>query len=190
MHARDRRNWPAGVKAVYGFPRGTRREAGRGASEIQSLLFEKSKWTPSKAKDWLAARGFLYGKMDPGGERADYYHFRQTSPGGFARMRVSTNPERTLYRETVIKRHHAGFGFWESYSNAEFEWKDDEDLLQEIAQNIEGEIYELNFDKLPREVDNISGRIHNEPTRVFAVIEDNGDVRYFGIEASYERGRE
>ncbi len=97
----NRENWPAGVKAVYGFPRGTRREAGRGASEIQSLLFEKSKWTPSKAKDWLAARGFLYGKMDPGGERADYYHFRQTPPGDFARMRMSTNPKKAISIEEV-----------------------------------------------------------------------------------------
>ncbi len=95
-----RNNWPPGVKAVYGFPRGARREAGRGASEIQSLLFEKSKWTPSKAKDWLVHHGFLYGKMDPGGERADYYHFRQTSPRGFARMRVSTNP--SSKREKII----------------------------------------------------------------------------------------
>ncbi len=111
-----RTNWPPGVKAIYGFPRGTRREAGRGASEIQSLLFEKSKWTPSKAKDWLAVHSFRYGKMDPGGERADYYHFRQTSPGGFARMRVSTNPTRILLHPFTDDDWHA-FGGAEPWSD-------------------------------------------------------------------------
>ncbi len=130
MRDRERRNWPPGVKAIYGFPRGTRREAGRGASEIQSLLFEKSKWTPSKAKDWLAARGFLYGKMDHGGERADYYHFRQTSPSGFARMRVSTNP-RSSRREpdyqvdTWFERDRAHVALYDG-DEIIMEWWDEE----------------------------------------------------------------
>jgi hypothetical protein len=46
-------------------------------TDIQSLLFDKAKWTVERAKKWLKKRGFRTGDLGKGGPRADYYHFTQ-----------------------------------------------------------------------------------------------------------------
>lgn len=56
-------------------------------SDLQSIMFEKSKWTVDKAKRWLKKNGFLRGEVDPGGERANYLHFRQFNPESGLRYR-------------------------------------------------------------------------------------------------------
>jgi len=56
-------------------------------SDLQSIMFEKSKWTVDKAKRWLKKHGFLRGEVDAGGERANYFRFRQFNPESGLRYR-------------------------------------------------------------------------------------------------------
>lgn len=56
-------------------------------SDLQSIMFEKSKWTVDKAKRWLKKNGFLRGEVDPGGEKANYLRFRQFNPESGLRYR-------------------------------------------------------------------------------------------------------
>lgn len=49
-------------------------------TDIQSLLFDKAKWTIAKAKAWLKKNGFRIGELDEGGPKAGYHHFRQFDP--------------------------------------------------------------------------------------------------------------
>lgn len=45
--------WPRGVEAIWGIK-------GRGRSavvELQSVRFDRRRWTPERARKWLAARG-------------------------------------------------------------------------------------------------------------------------------------
>ncbi len=50
----------------------------------QSLLFDRRKWTPAKAKAWAKSHGFRYGKVDTKGA---YHRLRQFAPkkGGTSR---------------------------------------------------------------------------------------------------------
>jgi hypothetical protein len=46
-------------------------------SEIQSILFDKRKWSKADAIRWLKAHKYKYNKVDPG---KGFYRFRQTTP--------------------------------------------------------------------------------------------------------------
>lgn len=49
-------------------------------TQIQSILFDKDKWTVDRAKEWLKDHGYKYGKVDT----TDKYHrFRQLDPKQF-----------------------------------------------------------------------------------------------------------
>lgn len=48
------------------------------AQKIQSLIFDKEKWTLTEAKDWLAGHDFKSGGAD---ETEDTFRFRQFDPG-------------------------------------------------------------------------------------------------------------
>ena len=52
-----------------------------------------------------------------------------------------------------------------------------------IFSKIDGDVYELGVDILPEGVEDIRGKIHNKPDRVFAV-KDGSEVYYFGINAA------
>lgn len=47
------------------------------STEVQSLLFDKSKWTPAGARKWLADHGYKVPAVDT---TADYHRFRQFPP--------------------------------------------------------------------------------------------------------------
>ena len=94
--------------------------------------------------------------------------------------------ERPMYQEVTVTPHHAGFGEWQVGEGGEL-WVDTEDLLNAIREaicttNQGGDIYELGSDELPASVEDIRGRIHNEPARIFAAVIE-GEVTYFGISA-------
>jgi hypothetical protein len=86
----------------------------------------------------------------------------------------------TLYAETTIRPHHAGFGMYDvDAANSPSDYSDDADILNEIT---DGTVYELGVDTLPDGVEDIRGKIYNEPTRVFALVLDADEsVVYFGL---------
>ena len=52
-----------------------------------------------------------------------------------------------------------------------------------IFSKIDGDVYELGVDILPQGVEDIRGKIHNKPERVFAV-KDGSEIYYFGLNAA------
>ena len=52
-----------------------------------------------------------------------------------------------------------------------------------IFSKIDGDVYELGVDILPQGVEDIRGKIHNNPERVFAV-KDGSEIYYFGLNAA------
>ncbi len=85
-----------------------------------------------------------------------------------------------MFYEVVIEACAAGFGEYQvSPINGEG-WVDECDL--EAAMRQAGcDLYELGVDDLPEGVEDIRGSIHNEPTRVFAAVGEDGSVAYSGI---------
>jgi hypothetical protein len=88
------------------------------------------------------------------------------------------------YYEVVITPAHGGFGAYETSLDLTGDaWEDENDLVSEMRNN-EPELVELGVDELPEGVDDIRGRIHNEPYRVFAFPhegEERTTVCYVGI---------
>jgi len=54
------KGFPAGIDAIIGI-------LGRGLSEIQSLRFDKEKWSPEAARKWLKEHGFKT-ELEPAGK--------------------------------------------------------------------------------------------------------------------------
>ncbi len=52
------------------------------ASEIQSVIFDRSKWTLKKAKVWLKSKGYKRRFR----QTEDFYRFRQTDPSRYKRF--------------------------------------------------------------------------------------------------------
>jgi hypothetical protein len=62
------------------------REAGKGRSQVQSLVLSKDTFkTVAAARKWVKDHDFKTDGLD---ETKDSYRFRQVNPGGFARFRV------------------------------------------------------------------------------------------------------
>lgn len=57
------------------------------ASEVQSLLFDKKKFTAAEAKKWAIDHGYTAAKVDTGDK---YHRIRQHDPKGYKRFRIST----------------------------------------------------------------------------------------------------
>jgi len=82
--------------------------------------------------------------------------------------------------ETVIQHHYAGFGMYQIGEYNGDRWEDKDDLISEIRNNV-NELYILGEDELPEEIEDIRGKIYNEPEIVFAYVDKFGDVHYGGI---------
>lgn len=52
---------------------------------IQSVIFEKKKWTVEKAKKWLKLHKFKYGDID---EKEKIIRFRQIDPSKFKKFKT------------------------------------------------------------------------------------------------------
>jgi hypothetical protein len=91
-------NPASGIQFVYGI-------LGKGAkrvSEVQSVLFDKARYTVAQAKKWLQDHGFKHESADEGGPRAEYLRFRQQDPGKYHSMRTGEagakgNPDYTRF---------------------------------------------------------------------------------------------
>ena len=68
-----------GVLFIIGFPKDG------GGSEVQSVLFDKTKWTVEEARKWLKTHKFHSGKVDVTDK---YIRFRQNDPGKYKRLRT------------------------------------------------------------------------------------------------------
>lgn len=76
-----------------------------------------------------------------------------------------------------IKPCASGFGEYEAVADID-DVHDDADLLN----GCEGEVYELGSDDCPDWVEDIRGKIHNEPEQVFVErSNDQQNVHYFGF---------
>jgi hypothetical protein len=83
-------NPESGIRFVLGIAK----RAGKRASEVQSVIFDKLKWTAGTAKVWLRDHGFNIPKVDEG---ATFWRFRQRQPGKYKEFRTvvpgTRNPE-------------------------------------------------------------------------------------------------
>ena len=74
-------NPDSGIRFVLGIAR----RAGKRASEVQSVIFDKLKWTAAAAQGWLRDHGFTTPKVDEG---ATFWRFRQQDPKRFKEFRT------------------------------------------------------------------------------------------------------
>lgn len=85
-----------------------------------------------------------------------------------------------IYQECTITPHHGGFCMWEAGEYNGDEWHDLTDLLGEIGNNVD-EYWVLGEDELPEGVEDIRGKIYNEPDIVIAVKDKWGNISYSGV---------
>lgn len=85
-----------------------------------------------------------------------------------------------MFYEVSIQPAPGGFGEWQCQPINDEGWEDVNELLAEIAAQYE--YFELGNldDELPDGAEDIRGRIHNEPDRMF-VMDQDGRIVYFGI---------
>lgn len=62
--------------------------------------------------------------------------------------------------------------------NGDDSWEAD-DLIEELRMN--GDVFELGVDALPDGVEDIRGRIHDEPSRVLWAVDFDGFGHYIGV---------
>jgi hypothetical protein len=88
-----------------------------------------------------------------------------------------------MFYEVSIQACPSGFGEFQCQPINGEGWADVNELLTEITSNND-HVFELTDEvvdsALPGQADDIRGRIHNEPDRVFAIV-DGDRVFYFGI---------
>ncbi len=94
--------------------------------------------------------------------------------------RFSIIPRHTFH-EVVIKKSSGGFGEYEVGDLGDA-YADESDLEKMMRDELGGAMYELGVDELPEGIEDIRGRIHHQPARVFvAIFHPEGDYVYFGI---------
>ena len=94
----------------------------------------------------------------------------------------------TIYTEFTIKPADSGFGMWqrgEKQVGPQTSYADLSDLV------MDGELIDLEAaledpDFIEAGIEDIRGRIYNEPGRIYCVLVEEGDgspcVRYFGVD--------
>jgi hypothetical protein len=98
-------NPESGIKFVLGIAK----RAGQRISEVQSVLFDRLKWTADSAKDWLHEHGFITSGKDEG---ATFWRFRQNDPKRYKEFRTvvpgtRSNPgEYTQEQKTAFVQAH------------------------------------------------------------------------------------
>jgi len=55
------------------------------SSTVQSIIFDRRKYTVEKAKNWLKKHGYKYGDVD---KKTNHIRFRQVPPGTFKYFRT------------------------------------------------------------------------------------------------------
>lgn len=89
--------FPAGVEAIVGVRRAVDKGPRGGRTEIQSLRFDSSRWTPARARAWLRENGFTDRHFEAGkGEKMAARKKKRTT-----RRRAT---KRTTKKRTTKKR--------------------------------------------------------------------------------------
>jgi hypothetical protein len=101
-------NPASGIKFVLGIAR----KAGKRISEVQSVIFDKLKWTSDAAKQWLQEHGFTGSGKDEG---ATFWRFRQQSLGKYKEFRTivpgtKPNPDGQGSRFAILDGVRVGLG--------------------------------------------------------------------------------
>lgn len=90
-----------------------------------------------------------------------------------------------MFFQVTIVPASSGFGEYQCLPINGEGWVDEQDLLDEITSNND-HVFELTDEivasVLPGQAEDIRGRIHGQPERVFAIV-DGERVSYFGITA-------
>ena len=96
-----------------------------------------------------------------------------------------------IYTQVCIIPHHSGFGMFqigEVQISQENSWAYFDDLIQSIRQNtfscekLEDALQDEEFKKLG--IEDINGRIYNQPSNIYAIIDDYKHLQYIGIVTS------
>ena len=85
------------------------------------------------------------------------------------------------YKECTILPATGGFG---EYQAGEFngeKFSDAETLADALREGAGFELFELGKEELPEGLEDIRGRIHNQPERVFGGLDAQDVPHYFGI---------
>lgn len=86
------------------------------------------------------------------------------------------------YKEITIQPAHGGFGEYQAGEGNGDTWADENDLIDAMRDGVApADMYELGSDELPDGCEDIRGRIHNEPARVFAIGDAEAGWRYVGV---------
>lgn len=120
-------------------------------------------------------------RYETGEIRATYERLSELADAlGAVEKYVKEEDKMKIYQECTITPHHGGFCMWEAGEYNGDEWHDLTDLLGEIGNNVD-EYWVLGEDELPEGVEDIRGKIYNEPDIVIAVKDKWGNISYSGV---------
>jgi hypothetical protein len=83
------------------------------------------------------------------------------------------------YKECRIQPCAGGSGGYQPDGPDAQAWDDEGDLLDALRYDVApADLYELGVDELPDGIEDIRGRIQNEPARVFGWLDEQGIAQY------------
>ena len=83
------------------------------------------------------------------------------------------------YKECRIQPCGSGLGEYQAGESNGEAWDDEGDLLDAMRGGVApADLYELGVDELPDGLEDIRGRIQNEPARVFGWLDEQGGAQY------------
>jgi len=148
-------------------------------SAIETLSAQVSEFNSVMEKD-LAE----FESVDLGEEVAE----EQIAASAKPKLEKKAEADDTYYVEVSLQPSSGGFGEWARHANSHGPYTENEvygdifDILNMAKENIDREIYQLGEADVPKEIDDIRGKIHNEPTFVFGYLDENNEPKYFGVD--------
>ena len=86
------------------------------------------------------------------------------------------------YYEVPINAAPMGFGEYQADRDGGDIYEEITDLLQSIYDSpLNQGVFELGVDDLPEEIEDIRGKVHNEPEYIYGYLDEQGITQYFGI---------
>ncbi len=83
------------------------------------------------------------------------------------------------YKQCRLHASESGSGEYQGGEPSGETWDDEGDLLDALrADRAPLDVYEVGVDELPDGVEDIRGRIQNEPARVFGWLDEQGVAQY------------
>jgi hypothetical protein len=90
------------------------------------------------------------------------------------------------FKECTIRAASGGFGEYEAGEYSGDAFSDQYALIDAMREGAGFELFELGKDELPEGLEDILGRIRNEPDRVFGGLDSDNIPHYFGVSAIRE----